>query len=97
MRPDFCRLHPTFVAMMLSSAAVFAVIELDYAEADQDSSGEALDETEKHLTYYELDLGLNHVTRKWSEPISRTASTVSSPAVPSNTTRPCDMPMIRSQ
>ena len=21
----------------------------------------------KHLTYYELDLGLNHVVRKWSE------------------------------
>ena len=53
---------------------VFAVIELDYAEADQDATGEALYETEKHLTYYELDLGLNHVTRKWSEPISRTAS-----------------------
>jgi len=53
---------------------VFACIELDYSEADQDSTGEAVLEAEKHLTYYELDLGLNHVTRKWSEPISRTAN-----------------------
>ncbi len=53
---------------------VFAMIELEYTEADQDSSGEAAQETEKKLTYYELDLGLNHVVRKWSEPISRTAN-----------------------
>jgi len=53
---------------------VFAVIELEYTEADQDSTGEAVLEAEKHLTYYELDLGLNHVVRKWSEPISRTAN-----------------------
>lgn len=53
---------------------VFAMIELDYSEADQDSSGVAAVEVEKKLTYYELDLGLNHVVRKWSEPISRTAN-----------------------
>ena len=53
---------------------VFAMIELEYTEADQDSSGEAAQEVEKKLTYYELDLGLNHVVRKWSEPISRTAN-----------------------
>uniref|UniRef100_A0A7S2F9J7 DNA damage-binding protein 1 n=1 Tax=Octactis speculum TaxID=3111310 RepID=A0A7S2F9J7_9STRA len=53
---------------------IFACIELDYSEADQDATGDAAEETEKHLTYYELDLGLNHVIRKWSEPISRTAS-----------------------
>lgn len=52
----------------------FAMIELEYSEADQDPSGEALQETEKKLSFYELDLGLNHVVRKWSEPISRTAS-----------------------
>jgi hypothetical protein len=36
--------------------------------------GEAALEAEKMLTYYELDLGLNHVIRKWSEPVNRTAN-----------------------
>lgn len=53
---------------------IFALIELDYAAADQDPSGAAAEEAEKKLTYYELDLGLNHVVRRWSEPISRTAN-----------------------
>ena len=53
---------------------IFALIELDYTEADQDPTGEAAAEAEKKLTYYELDLGLNHVVRKWSEPIARTAN-----------------------
>lgn len=53
---------------------VFAMIELEYTEADQDPTGEAAAESEKRLTYYELDTGLNHVVRKWSEPISRTAN-----------------------
>jgi splicing factor 3B subunit 3 len=55
---------------------VFAVIEMDYSDADQDSTGEAALETEKMLTFYELDLGLNHVIRKWSEPINRTANMI---------------------
>ncbi|KAI8824396.1 CPSF A subunit region-domain-containing protein [Fimicolochytrium jonesii] len=48
---------------------VFACIEVDYADADQDPLGEAFQNAEKVLTYYELDLGLNHVVRKWSDPI----------------------------
>lgn len=48
---------------------IFAVIELDYTDADQDPTGEAIAEAPKMLTFYELDLGLNHVVRKWSEPI----------------------------
>ena len=55
---------------------VFGMIEMEYTEADQDHTGEAAAETEKRLTYYELDLGLNHVVRKWSEPISRTANSL---------------------
>lgn len=47
------------------------VIELDYSEADQDATGEEAANTEKQLVYYQLDLGLNHVTRLWSDPISR--------------------------
>ncbi|KAJ8076333.1 pre-mRNA-splicing factor rse1 [Marasmius tenuissimus] len=46
----------------------FAALEVDYTESDQDPTGEAFKNAEKLLTYYELDLGLNHVVRKWSEP-----------------------------
>lgn len=53
---------------------MFAAIELDYADADQDSTGEAAAEAQKHLTFYELDLGLNHVVRKASEPIDNGAN-----------------------
>ena len=45
---------------------MFACLELNYGEADEDSTGEAAQQTEKVLTYYQLDLGLNHVIRKWS-------------------------------
>ncbi|KAF3322313.1 splicing factor 3B subunit 3-like protein [Carex littledalei] len=53
---------------------VFAAIELDYSEADRDPTGQAAAEAQKHLTFYELDLGLNHVSRKWSEPIDNGAN-----------------------
>ncbi|KAL9074486.1 MAG: hypothetical protein Q9161_002274 [Pseudevernia consocians] len=53
---------------------VFAALEVDYTECDQDSTGQAFDDLEKHLVYYELDLGLNHVVRKWSDPVDRTAT-----------------------
>ncbi|KAI8539899.1 hypothetical protein RHMOL_Rhmol09G0218500 [Rhododendron molle] len=48
---------------------VFAAIELGYSEADQDSSG-----AQKVLIFYELDLGLNHVSRKWSEQVDNGAN-----------------------
>ncbi|KAM0753797.1 Pre-mRNA-splicing factor RSE1 [Meredithblackwellia eburnea MCA 4105] len=47
---------------------LFAALEVDYGESDNDPTGEAFNAAEKLLTYYELDLGLNHVVRKWSEP-----------------------------
>ncbi|KAH7328516.1 CPSF A subunit region-domain-containing protein [Stachybotrys elegans] len=53
---------------------VFAALEVDYSEADQDATGQAMQELETQLVYYELDLGLNHVVRKWSEPVDSTAS-----------------------
>ncbi|KAF9970712.1 pre-mRNA-splicing factor rse1 [Actinomortierella ambigua] len=65
---------------------IFACIEVDYGEADRDPTGEALNETEKMLTYYELDLGLNHVVRKWSDPIDRKANLLI--AVPGGTDGP---------
>ena len=53
---------------------IFACLELNYAEADEDPTGEAAAQTEKLLTYYQLDLGLNHVIRKWSEATERSAN-----------------------
>lgn len=52
---------------------LFASLEFDYADADADPTGEAYYQTEKLLTYYELDLGLNHVVRRWLEPVDRSA------------------------
>jgi splicing factor 3B subunit 3 len=56
------------------SNPVFAALEVDYGESDQDPTGQAYEEIEKTLVYYELDLGLNHVVRKWSDPVDRTAT-----------------------
>ncbi|XP_058774798.1 spliceosome-associated protein 130 A-like [Vicia villosa] len=53
---------------------IFAAIELDYSEADQDSTGMAASEAQKSLTFYELDLGLNHVSRKWSDQVDNGAN-----------------------
>ncbi|RDW65780.1 DDB1/RSE1 family protein [Aspergillus mulundensis] len=53
---------------------VFAALEVDYSESDQDPTGRAYEEVEKLLVYYELDLGLNHVVRKWADPVDRTSS-----------------------
>lgn len=53
---------------------LFAALEVDYGESDQDPSGQAFDSAEKMLTYYELDLGLNHVVRRWTEPVDPRAN-----------------------
>ena len=53
---------------------IFAALEIDYTECDQDPTGQAFEDVEKMLVYYELDLGLNHVVRKWSDPVDRTAT-----------------------
>jgi splicing factor 3B subunit 3 len=53
---------------------IFAALEVDYGDSDQDPSGQAYEEVEKQLVFYELDLGLNHVVRKWTETVDRTAN-----------------------
>ncbi|OXA64014.1 splicing factor 3B subunit 3 isoform X1 [Folsomia candida] len=53
---------------------MFACLEMDYEEADIDSTGEAAQNTKQTLTFYELDLGLNHVVRKYSEPLDEHAN-----------------------
>ena len=44
---------------------IFATIETQYPEIE-DMSTETPCAVDKHLTYYELDLGLNTMTRRWS-------------------------------
>lgn len=53
---------------------IFAILEVDYTECDQDPTGQAFEDVEKQLVYYELDLGLNHVVRKWSDTVDRSAT-----------------------
>jgi splicing factor 3B subunit 3 len=69
---------------------LYAALEMDYSDSDEDPTGEAYQKVEKvryevfpfegysvdhqYLTFYELDLGLNHVVRKWSEPTDRRAN-----------------------
>ncbi|CAF0837902.1 unnamed protein product [Brachionus calyciflorus] len=53
---------------------MFACLEVDYEESDQDHTGKAYSETKQSLTFYELDLGLNHVVRKFSEPLEQFAN-----------------------
>jgi splicing factor 3B subunit 3 len=53
---------------------IFACLEVDCSELDQDYSGDAFKDIQKVVSYYELDLGLNHVVRKWSEQVDLTAN-----------------------
>lgn len=43
---------------------LFACIEADYGEIEEKDSGIQTGNIEKFLTFYEMDLGLNHVVRK---------------------------------
>ncbi|GMR55853.1 hypothetical protein PMAYCL1PPCAC_26048 [Pristionchus mayeri] len=45
----------------------FACLEYDYEDCDNDPTGEVVAKTQQTLTFYELDLGLNHVVRKYAE------------------------------
>lgn len=46
---------------------MFACLEMEYEDVDIDHTGDAAQQTQQTLTFYELDLGLNHVVRKYSE------------------------------
>jgi splicing factor 3B subunit 3 len=46
---------------------IFACLELQYPEEDADTHNQ-----NKQLAYYELDLGLNHVSRKWATNVHST-------------------------
>ena len=47
---------------------IFAAIEVNYEDLNENGGHT------KTLTFYELDLGVNHVVRKWSEEIDPTAN-----------------------
>ncbi|CAJ1389864.1 unnamed protein product [Effrenium voratum] len=49
---------------------LFASIELSYEEVDKDPHAEP---PQKMLTLYEMDLGLNHVTRKFADAVDHSA------------------------
>lgn len=53
---------------------IFACIEMEYGEADTDPSGEAASSAAKQIVYYELDLGVNNVVRKWAQETDRGAN-----------------------
>ena len=53
---------------------MFASLEVDYEDADNDPTGEVAVKLQQTLTFYELDLGLNHVVRKYSEPLEEHAN-----------------------
>ncbi|KAF2874009.1 CPSF A subunit region-domain-containing protein [Massariosphaeria phaeospora] len=52
----------------------FAVLELDYSACETDPTGDLYNDLQMDLVYYELDLGLNHVVRKWSEHVDRSSN-----------------------
>jgi splicing factor 3B subunit 3 len=51
----------------------FACLEIDYGDADQQHSAVNTNIIQKALTFYEMDLGLNHVIRKAILPVDRSA------------------------
>ncbi|CAB4062004.1 SF3B3 [Lepeophtheirus salmonis] len=53
---------------------LFACLEVDTEECDNDPTGETATKVPQTLTFYELDLGLNHVVRKYSEPLEEHAN-----------------------
>lgn len=53
---------------------LFASLEVDYEEVDQDHTGQVAKETKQSITFYELDLGLNHVVRKYSDQLDHYAN-----------------------
>ena len=50
---------------------IFATLELQYP--DMEISDETTESVDKQLAYYELDLGLNHVSRRWATTVHRSA------------------------
>ena len=52
---------------------LFACLEVDFGECEVESSAVCTGEYNKLLTFYEMDLGLNHVVRKYAEEVPESA------------------------
>jgi splicing factor 3B subunit 3 len=55
---------------------LFACIEVNYEPYDDPSEDVSMDRVQRSLTFYELDLGLNHVTRKFTEEAPASANAI---------------------
>uniref|UniRef100_A0A3B4ZQQ2 Splicing factor 3b subunit 3 n=1 Tax=Stegastes partitus TaxID=144197 RepID=A0A3B4ZQQ2_9TELE len=70
---QFLAVDPKGRAVMIDEETTMLFKDIYYhfiiikTEADNDPTGEAAANTQQTLTFYELDLGLNHVVRKYSE------------------------------
>lgn len=53
---------------------IFASLEMEYPVVEDDDTLSSVLNDGMFLTFYELDLGLNHVIRKWSEPVEKSAN-----------------------
>lgn len=54
----------------------FAALEVEYTELESDEIGDAYKYREKNLSFYTVDLGLNHVVKSWSDTVDYTANKV---------------------
>ena len=55
---------------------VFATLEVDYNDSENDPTGEMYQRREKQLVYYTVDLGLNHVVKSWSDTVDYSANMI---------------------
>jgi len=55
---------------------VFATLEVDYNDAENDPTGDMYESREKQLVYYTVDLGLNHVVKSWSDTVDYSANMI---------------------
>ncbi|KAF2726095.1 hypothetical protein K431DRAFT_1040 [Polychaeton citri CBS 116435] len=53
---------------------IYAALECDYSDAEGDSTGTAYENREMQLAYYNVDLGLNHVVKSWTDTVDLTSN-----------------------
>jgi hypothetical protein len=69
--------NPLVNLYLLASLSPSSAPQVDYEEESEAAEDEEeRPAPQKVLTFYELDLGLNHVVRKWSDPVDASANLV---------------------
>jgi splicing factor 3B subunit 3 len=66
--------HNTFSFAHIYVYVLFLCVQVDLSDSTYTAAETAANIVHKYLTFYELDLGLNHVTRKISELVDDTSS-----------------------